>query len=274
MNWFHNISKTGGRTRWLMVVLVGLFLASVTILWLFFRDAQADTLNFEVAKALLQLGVVSMVGVVISLFTFEYQRERKLLDKELDESREVQSRKLDYREDLLKTTLAKTTAEYSTVKKSRRLLRARAIKVETKGGSQLDEEGEEEATFVLGAEYDSQMDMVNDAQSEIESLVGDVQTSARAFTNPDALVEKLRSMESYLGNLIEEYETERRGFGLQETTLGGQRELSELPQLADFISYKRSKFRTRFVNSYHGVQKGIRADLLYPQADRSPSSPD
>lgn len=57
------------------------------------------------------------------MFSFEYQRGRQKIDKE----REIESKKLDYRENLLKATLAQAMEGYNTVKKAQRLLRAQAI---------------------------------------------------------------------------------------------------------------------------------------------------
>jgi len=65
--------------RLIILVLSGLFLGSVALLLLFFRDAAQGSLGFEAAKSLLQLGVVAVVGAVVSILVFEYQQERQAL---------------------------------------------------------------------------------------------------------------------------------------------------------------------------------------------------
>ncbi len=68
------------------------------------------TLGFELATTLLQVGVVSVIGAFISMFTFEYQREK---------NRDLERRKDEYREERLKTVLNQATEAYSAVKKAR-----------------------------------------------------------------------------------------------------------------------------------------------------------
>jgi hypothetical protein len=138
---------------------------------------------------------------------------------------------------------------YGRAKKARRLLRGRAIATRA------------QAKVVLADEYDTCFDMLNDAQLGLENLVRDVETSAKAFSQPDGLIKHLRSMEAYLGKLIGEYEDSRSRFSGDEPLLP----IRELPLLEDFLqSAKASNFKPKMVVSYHEVQKGIRGDLLHP----------
>jgi len=119
--------------RLIMLVLSGLFLGSVALLLLFFRDAAQGSLGFEAAKSLLQLGVVAVVGAVISILVFEDQQERQALDKEadierqaLEKERDFDRKRLEYRETLLLTILSRAMDAYGRAKKARRVLRGRA----------------------------------------------------------------------------------------------------------------------------------------------------
>jgi hypothetical protein len=242
--------------RWILVILAGLFILSVVILLLFFRDAQSGTLKLEAAKALLQLGVVAVIGAVVSLLVFEYQRERQAIDRTadlerqaLEKQRDLDRKNLEYREALLLSILSKAMDAYGRAKKARRLLRARAISAKN------------EETVVLADQYDACFDMLNDAQLDLENLARDVETSGRAFTDPNALVNHLRDMDGYLGKLISEFEDSRRRFFGDEASLS----LTELPILADFLKpTKTSRFMAGMVVPYHEVQKRIRAALLHP----------
>jgi hypothetical protein len=228
-------------------VLFGLFLTSAALLWFVLHDAEANTLKFEIAKAILQLGVVSVIGAIVSLFTFEFQRARQLADKE----REIDHKNLEYREDLLKSTLARMTAAYSAVKKARRLLRARAILSRDRP-----------APCVLGKPYDSYMDVVNDAQLEVENLARDIHTSAPAFSDSKSLVAELYAIDFYLGTLISEYENTRGEFEGEEP----EKALGELAALQEFIGRaKGGPFKEHVIVPYHKIQKAIREDLLHPQ---------
>jgi hypothetical protein len=58
-------------------------------------------------------------------------------------------------------------------------------------------------------EYDRYLEMVNDAQLDLESVKGDVKTSAAAFSNAQSIFDALESMEQYLGRVVKEYEEHR-----------------------------------------------------------------
>ncbi|MBI5084490.1 MAG: hypothetical protein HZB13_07830 [Acidobacteria bacterium] len=241
---------------WIIVLLSGVFIGSLVILLLFFADSQQGSIQFEAAKALLQLSLVSVAGAVLSILVFEYQRERQAIDKAAEVARqdlqvagELRRKNLKYRETLLLSILSKAMAAYGQTKKARRLLRARAISTR------------QDVEVVLACQYDTCFDMLNDAQLDLEDLARDVETSAKAFSDSKALVHQLRSMDNYLGELISEFETSRRRFSGGEATLP----LTQLPLLADFLRpMKKSRFLQEMVVPYHKVQQGIRGDLLHP----------
>src|SRR5262249_32954562 len=76
------------KLRWLIPVLAGLFLAGVIgLIVLFCRGKPHDTLEFELAKALLQFEfqfvLVAGIGTLVSVLMFEYQqRSKKLIRRE------------------------------------------------------------------------------------------------------------------------------------------------------------------------------------------------
>ncbi len=248
--------------------LLGIFAASIAILALLKYWLPDLKLGPEIAKAVLQLGVVAIVGSFVSLLLFEYQREKGLADKQRDmdrqsaekerdleraraeKRRDMLVRKVEYREQLLMLVLSKALAAYSQAKKARRLMRARAVA----------RSGESEVLLVEG--YDQYMELVNDAQLELENLARDVKTSSVAFSKPDEIVQSLEKMEAHLGELIGEYERKRPLF-LDDVP---HRPLGDHPLLEDFLRRaKDSKFSTEVVHPYHEVQATIRADLLHPQ---------
>jgi hypothetical protein len=246
---------TSREFRWLVTALAFLFIGSVVILLLFLREAQVNTIRFEIAKALLQFGVIAVIGAVVSLLMFEYQRVREVLDKE----RELNRKNFEYREDLLKSILVRAMDAYSAVKKARRLLRARAI---VKGGAPPE--------ILLAGPYDVYLEMINDAQLKLENLARDIETSAPAFTAPEALEKNVWAMESYLGKLLKEYETSRRMFEGETPSLA----LTALPLLEEFTGPSGdSRFKEEVVRPYHEVQRGIRADLLHPNLPRGSFAP-
>jgi hypothetical protein len=227
--------------RWkILGMLLILSILSLLVLWLFFADAPKDTLKFEFAKVLLQIGVVSFIGFLTSILLFEYQRDRM---------------NLEYREELLKSTLTKILAAYSSVKTARRLIRA--IAIYTGSGYRI---------LVAGKLLDRYMLLVNKAQLDIENLIRDVETSSPAFGKIVSLSINLKSIDSYLGNLISEYEEFRPQFLIEENE--PIIELFRLNNFTDFIgpaAAPGSIFKKKIIEPIHNLQKELRADLLHPK---------
>jgi K+-sensing histidine kinase KdpD len=234
----------------LIAVLSAIFVFALFALLLMPKPT-ASSLEMEIAKALLQLGVVSIVGVATSVLVFEYQRARNNTDKE----RDLERRKLEYREDLLKSTLSRAMACYSQAKKARRMFRA-------KGRQRYESMN---IDIVVPEEYDRCLETINDAQLELENLARDVRNSAVAFSNADALVQAIRSMETYLSVLVGEYEIKRGTQSLRQEKLM----LDDLPELNDFLlPADDSRFKPQLIIPYHKVQEVIRNDLLHPNLPR------
>ena len=235
----------------LIAVLCFLFGASVVAIALMPKPLPS-TFEMEVAKSLLQLGVVSVVGVVVSVLVFEYQRARNNTDKQ----RDIDRKALEYREELLKTVLARAMSNYSQAKKARRMFRARGR----------DRHPDLDVDIVVPDEYDRCMEAVNDAQLDLENLSRDVRNSSVAFTRPDKIVDSIRSMEKYLSDLVGEYEAHR---GTQMLRLQ-KLLLDDLPLLQNFLlSAAQSEFKPMVIMPYHEVQDAIRQDLLHPKLTRT-----
>lgn len=235
-------------TLLLAAVLSALFLVSTAVLavFYFYAPPPASSFKLEIAKAILQLGVVSVVGAAVSILVFKYQNERAVAEQDKERHR----KNIEYREDLLKGTLARAMASYNSVKKARRLLRARAIVVR------------DSTDYVLAAPYDTYMEIINDSQFEFENLAQDVETFKRAFSSPQELVDAFRTMEHFLGDMFTEYEKLRKDFH------GGApgKKLDEFNELPAFIGpFKKQRFATDFANPFHQAQRAIRRDLLHPQ---------
>ena len=211
----------------------------------------------EVFKAVLQLGVISAAAAALAMLSFDYQFLRQQEEKNRDQDHEAAlrqnellRRRLEYREELLRTILRRATNSYSSVKKARTLLRARALQKEAN------------RKVIVTPAYDEQMDVVNDARLDFENLQRDVENSRLAFSQPDIIVKKIQCVEEYLRHLIEEYERRRPTFKED----GSTRRVGQLRRLRDFLSSSRtSLFMLRAVHPFHEVQRLLRADLLNPQ---------
>jgi len=242
-----------------LFALLGLILVvSMTVLSVFFRGVEQGHLSFEIAKALIQLGLVAIVGTAISWCVSEYQHEQARMDKARDHKQQgqIRARELDrqrheYRDDLLNKTLSRTVSAYASAKRSRRLLRARV-------GITSDAPG-----LLTIVDYDHYMEAVNDAQLELESLKGDVRTSSVAFSKSTEIAAWLKSMEGYLGSVVKEYEGGRH----RVATEGAGVRFDQFEKLCDFLGKAESGngFKEKVVDPFHFIQEAIRADLLHPK---------
>ncbi|AZD54098.1 hypothetical protein [Pseudomonas chlororaphis] len=236
-------------------VLVGIFLLSVcTLLALYWPTGIEANIRHEIGKSALQLLVVSVIGTIISLLVFEYQRERQTIDRNAEQARQASEKKRDqqqkhfeYRESLLISALSRTANAYSRAKKARRVTRAHMTLTGTTRQLSL-------------AQYDSFFDLINEAQLDLENLKRDIRTIAKTLSAPENLIEKLNTMDSYLGELITEYEDSRQKFIGTLPTLP----LSDFPLLDNYVRPANSSFMSAMVTPYSEIQATIRSDLLHP----------
>ena len=108
--------------------------------------------------------------------------------------------------------------------------------------------------------YDECMAEVNDVQLELEAIKSDVKTSKSAYPSAEKLSASLKSMEQYLGALIEEYESVRAGMsdGTSEFPL------TRVPLFGDFVGPSNdSQFSKKFSGAHDQARAAIRADLLH-----------
>jgi hypothetical protein len=249
----HEFDEAQSRLRRVHRLLVGglvaAFFISIGVFVVFVvQETRPNTLLFEGAKALPQIGLVLAVGATLSLLTSEYQQARQHQEKERDENR----RQEEYRQELLKTTLTQATASYTEVKRARRLMGALALTMTS-----------DQRPAILMTEYNKQMAVISDAQLQFENLVDDVETSAAGFASAHDLKRHLRSVETHLGKLISEYEKARQSTGERP-----QLPLAGLPCLDTFLAQfadDNEKFKAGFQPLKLGfvkVQELIRRDLL------------
>jgi hypothetical protein len=241
----------------LWLILLALFLADAVALVIVVVavGTPPSTFQFELAKGLIQLGLVALVGAALSLLVDQNRTSRERAEKERDRDRQAAEKEADlqrerreYRMELIKATLGRATASYSAVKRSRRLMRALAI-IESDGAA---------SKRVMAKPYDAQMIEINNAQLEFENLARDVETSAPLFSDVGAVTRALDGLEKYLNRIITEYEKERRHF----TGDPPQLDLDQLPHLAGFLAPRSPDFRAQVLLPLIRVQEALRADLL------------
>jgi hypothetical protein len=212
----YGTSDSVWRRLWLALISVAVLSVVVVGVCAAFQ-ARVNTLPFEIAKVAMQVGLVTAAGAVLSFLANDYQAQRLREDK----AREQERLKGEYQQDLIKTTLARTTEAYNNVKRARRLLRATT----TADGAHLAEC------------YDQYMLEINDAELQFETLLVEVKASPSVFR--DAELKKIfESIENYLGELITEYEQRRCRFTGHPKQLAKE----QLPVLEAFLGRPESTF--------------------------------
>jgi excinuclease UvrABC helicase subunit UvrB len=180
------------------LVIVGLLAA--------LRAVDLDTLWDDLAKALLQVGLVSATVALLSWFSYEYQQERR-----------QQEARQEARQEWLRQVLARATVAYNDVKSARRFFRVRAI-TPGEGGQEI----------VRLDDYDHHIDTILKAQLQFETLADEVlDATAIPPTIAMPLRSQFQSLEESLHRLVREYQRERAQFSGEPAKLG----LDRLPHL-------------------------------------------
>lgn len=221
----------GSPLTWGMVII---FLICAVGLRIYYeKSARKPELEFEFAKAALQIGVISLAGTLIDLLVSGYERR-------------LESRRR--REDLLKATLGRITASYNHAKRARRKMRALALHHKTGG------------TVVRIAGYEPCMGEVIDAQLELETISSEIETNKSLFPSKVAIVEDLTTMECYLSALVKEFEKKRSSADPDASELA----LSSFNSLPDFVAPadQMPQFKTTYAEAHKRLREAIRRDLL------------
>lgn len=197
----------------------------------------------EVAKGLIQLLLVSVIGVALSTMVFEYQRSRQLQDQVAERRR----RFAEHRSDLIKDLLSRAIESYAGVKRERRLLRARGVAAI------------EDCPTLKPEPYDSCMEAVSDAQLRIEGVRRDIQTASALFGDAGSLVVDLQRMDEFLSSLIAEFERSSK----LPRRADGSIVIKALPQISDFLQpFAASSFGREFAEPFRSVLAQLRTALL------------
>jgi len=238
------------KTTWslrLVFVFGAIIVASIVtiILILTVYKPTKDSISFEIVKSLLQILTVLILGQVISLVVTQLNLNRQRAEASTDFQREI---------------LRRLISAYVSVKKYRRLLRAKGLVPPYIGEIQ-------ENTVVRLDAYDSQMQLINETELEIETIRHEVECSPTTFSDSKLLVGNLKRMEDYLRDLVQLYERKLSAFSGEPPSLPIA-DLNLLPEssfaLSDFVVGKGKKggFILDFSESYYKVSKSIREDIL------------
>jgi hypothetical protein len=244
-----------------LVSLIGLV---IIVVW--FSD---NPLALEIAKSLLQIIVVVVLGTLVTLLIADYnhrqsrqeqkrqkvhrdeEKQREDALKRAETLRDESRRRATNLDEFRKKVLERLNRTYVDAKRARRLLRATAFSPPYYG--RLDERA-----TVLPDPYDQHLRTINDTQLDLEVLRRDVEANSLAFTHHRQLSTALEAMDDCLGKLITEYEKKRGDFNGVSPIM-----VSHLNRLQDFVKSRKSSttFGT-FVDQYKDATQTIQEDIL------------
>ena len=272
-------SKDARRVYFLLAAIGGAALGLLALLW----DSKKDTLAFEAAKGCIGILTVALVGFVASIAVQTVQRERARRDQDADrkrakEEREVEEQREQWqreieqqREDwrraverrrderqrkdaLLRSLLEETLDNYHEVKRARRLLKARVwVQVD---GDRID----------LSV-YDEHLATINDAQLNFERLKRTVKILSDDRLDSTDLAERFQAIESYLNEIVKEYEKHRR----RVAHAAGEMSSAELSALRGFLEGSRAFRSGASINvdaAIETLRRALLAPLEIPQVNR------
>jgi hypothetical protein len=237
--WYRRLLRSKRRALLLGLALVFLVSSLCVVLLAALGMVDLDTVWDDLAKTLLQVGLVSAGAALLSLFSYEYQQEQRR-----EEARKEQERRREEaRQEWLRQLLARATVAYNDVKSARRLLRARAIT--------LGEGGQE---IVRLDDYDHQIDTIIKAQLQFETLADEV-LDATAIPPTDArpVRDLFQSLEESLQRLVREYQRERAQFSGKPATL----RLDQLPHLDEFQKHLGTDHSDDEVQKFQSIRGGF-----------------
>jgi hypothetical protein len=222
--------------------------------------ASAWHFQTELAKSLLQIGTVTIIGGLIGAFIkFSLDDVIRRRDHERQDSQR--------RFDLVNGLIERSGSAYRDAKACRRRLRAAGLS--RKFGAV-----PVRLTDAQWAAYCDELRTLNDIQLKLEQLKIESRTHPELqrfrATGPEQkrgkLYSCLRSMEKYLGKIVAEYEHVAGGRAAVEPQASLGVAFSALPRLAEFTdgsphTREDTAFDTKFVDAHHELVDVLQAAL-------------
>lgn len=231
--------------RWLILAFIGASTAAAILtgvgIWL--ADDKRSEVGLELAKAGLQLGLVTLLGLVVTQALRRFNDEREDRAKQADVDREERRRLNEYR----LTVFRDAVEAYNRVKTVRRALRAAGLSKAANGCLQPQEIDE----------FHAQMQALNAAELSLEKIEREVEAQSTAFANAWREIGHLKDIETYLRGVLNAWET-RALF----TTTPDERQRDSLKNLEAFLARRGQPFLEGFWASFDKFESAIRADLV------------
>ncbi|WP_157464960.1 hypothetical protein [Deinococcus apachensis] len=190
--------------------------------------------NLELVKWGLQVLTVGVIGIVVSLMTQEWNRQRTRLET-------LETTRLKFYEDLI--------AAHVNNKRARRLLRAfKSVSPENKN-----------LHLITAKVYDDYLAVINNVQLELESLNRRLNSTPVLFLKREVIGVHISIVEEALKRLVSEYERNRYHFTFPHSTMA----IGNLRVLDDYLKpYDQSDIAKTIFRHISFAEKEILIDLI------------
>jgi hypothetical protein len=233
-----------------LAVTVVVSFGCLIVLWLV--GPKEGSVAFEVAKGCIGIIAVGFVGLVLSRAGDYLQQRRADAAREQAEARDRRQRQ----DEVVRSLLDASLANYHDVKRARRLLKARLPGAADSGRPDL-------------AVYDEYLAAINNAQLVFEQLEETARTMQDERIDHATLAGWYDDIETYINAVVGEYEQQRRRVAYSDPPPS----VSDLKILGDFMVGKH--FRAGVTDPLHAAQRVLEKALLQPLNysvdNRSPS---
>lgn len=226
------------------ILLAGILFLAILIL---LHDRFVQEFGGDFFKLTYQFVLIIVLGGVVSLVYREFSREQDNRYKERIREQEKRQEKkkllLAFHDNLVEV--------YNDTKRIRRLTRAR-VRCKPKGEPKSQEV--EDLRIDL-ARYDEYMQSLVNGQLKFEYFKRQVESNEKLFGSSPTLLTNLKSMEGYLGDIIDEYE---RSYGILSTG-NSDESIARFPELNKFIDEDKNDehFKYKFGKPFKAVLNAI-----------------
>jgi hypothetical protein len=208
--------------------LAGLLISCLIALLILYKGgglSNEKSFEREIGNSLLQIISVAIIGAIIGLLSSEYAHKKEAADKRVNEK----LLKLQVETELRKETVRRIHRLYGSIKKARRMLRARAFS-EPYYKSEKDDAG------IKAQVYDMYIEIIDNSQLELELISKEIELNKNAFDFSKQMTGYFKKMsENVFDKIISEYELNRPKFSGNPETL----QIGELKSLKDFLAERR-----------------------------------
>ena len=230
---------------WLIFAFISASIAAALLIWfgLELADHKRSSVGLELAKAGLQLGVVTLFGLIVTQALRRFNDDRSDRAKQADVDREERRRLNEYRLAVFRDAVG----AYNRVKTVRRTLRAAGLSKPATGSLQAHQIDE----------FNAQMCALNDAELSLETIEREVAAQSAAFPNAFSSLHHLQDIEKYLRGVLSAWETRAL-----LTTTPNERQEEALESLENFLARRGDAFVEQFWGSFSELETAVRRDLL------------